>query len=72
MGFNPCSYGSFVLTINMAKLCLRLFVSILVLMDLSFLQEVASKKEDVKEESFNPCSYGSFVLTVSLIDIGSV
>ena len=36
--FNPCSYGSFVLTYNCSMLSIRLLkVSILVLMDLSFL-----------------------------------
>ena len=38
-------------------------VSILVLMDLSFLHDL---KRDIYQsmlEGFNPCSYGSFVLT---------
>ena len=38
------------------------FVSILVLMDLSFLLENGGITYESKC-SFNPCSYGSFVLT---------
>ena len=41
--FNPCSYGSFVLTLGHAGvISTNQAVSILVLMDLSFLQEEAA------------------------------
>ena len=62
--FNPCSYGSFVLTwlLRMQKNWFR-SVSILVLMDLSFLRIVKTRWYSIKYGSFNPCSYGSFVLT---------
>ena len=67
ISFNPCSYGSFVLTriwlwYN-AKINHR--VSILVLMDLSFLQKAEKQIEELQAR-FNPCSYGSSVLTMSL------
>ncbi len=39
-------------------------VSILVLMDLSFLLIEFATFSHVRFGSFNPCSYGSFVLTV--------
>ena len=42
--FNPCSYGSFVLTNGFPQdVALKLIVSILVLMDLSFLQKPADE-----------------------------
>ena len=46
-------------------------VSILVLMDLSFLREI-EEEIDSKIDGFNPCSYGSFVLTIDAINILSV
>ena len=39
------------------------YVSILVLMDFSFLRETQKKQLNVTLRSFNPCSYGFFVLT---------
>ena len=63
IGFNPCSYGSFVLTMKLFKITWGTgTVSILVLMDLSFLQ-VRKMTDFMMVVGFNPCSYGSFVLT---------
>ena len=88
IGFNPCSYGSSVLTMQEFKitsdesgfqsLFLWIFrsyslpewtltgmelVSILVLMDLPFLQGFSMPKGCLYG-SFNPCSYGSSILTL--------
>ena len=40
-------------------------VSILVLMDLSFLLKELKDSKKIPMQCFNPCSYGSFVLTPS-------
>ena len=62
--FNPCSYGSFVLTKKWKiKWLTQCKVSILVLMDLSFLPCIRACSLSLYFLRFNPCSYGSFVLT---------
>ena len=42
-------------------------VSILVLMDLPFLQTSSQRMSQIWQRCFNPCSYGSFVLTHKFI-----
>ena len=62
--FNPCSYGSSVLTRTTTIQCFgEIYVSILVLMDLPFLPTIDAIHTHLKTVSFNPCSYGSSVLT---------
>ena len=63
--FNPCSYGSSVLTdFKSLKLGdIITIVSILVLMDLPFLHDSLQELAGAHYNGFNPCSYGSSVLT---------
>ena len=72
--FNPCSYGSSVLTdFKSLKLGdIITIVSILVLMDLPFLHDSLQELAGAHYNGFNPCSYGSSVLTLLSLKISKL